>query len=145
MIPPFDDDGNLPPGLFEASWEEFVERFGRNSHRRRLLQGLRAALHSLRAAGCKRAYLDGSFVTAEEFPKDFDGCWDEDGVDPFLLDPVLLRFGNKRAAQKAKYLGEFFPAQAQASWSGKTFLQFFQGNKDTGAPKGIIVLDLRRL
>jgi hypothetical protein len=145
MIPPFDDNGNLPPGAHEASWQEFSQRFGVNSHRRRLLQGLRMGLLSLQAAGCKLVYIDGSFVTAEEFPSDYDGCWEEDGVDPFLLDPILLRFDNKRAAQKAKYLGEFFPAQTQEKGSGKTFLQFFQNDKWTGDGKGIIVLDLRRL
>jgi hypothetical protein len=29
--------------------------------------------------------------------------------------------------------------------SGETFLEFFQIDKETGNPKGIIVLDLRRL
>ena len=47
-------------------------------------------------------YLDGSFVTAKEFPSDFDGCWDPDGVDGAKLDPVLLVYDNLRAAQKAK-------------------------------------------
>lgn len=145
VIPPFDDNGNLPPGAHEASWQEFCERFGFNSHRRVLLHGLREALQSLRAAGCKWVYIDGSFVTAEVFPNDFDGCWEEDGVDPLLLDPILLLFDNKRAAQKAKYLGEFFPAQCQERGSGKTFLQFFQKDKSTGDAKGIIVLNVRRL
>jgi hypothetical protein len=41
--------------------------------------------------------------------------------------------------------GELFPAQFRAGGSGETFLEFFQTDKETGNPKGIIVLDLRRL
>ncbi|MGH7966729.1 MAG: DUF6932 family protein, partial [Candidatus Binatia bacterium] len=29
MIPPFDDAGDLPPGMHTASWEEFRARFCR--------------------------------------------------------------------------------------------------------------------
>jgi hypothetical protein len=29
--------------------------------------------------------------------------------------------------------------------TGKTFLEFFQTDKETGAPKGIVALDLRRV
>ena len=43
-------------------------------------------------AGCRRAYVDGSFVTAKEVPGDFDGCWEAEDVDPDALDPVLLDF-----------------------------------------------------
>ena len=77
-------------------------------------------------------------------PNDFDACWDIEGVDPDLLDPVLLTFDDSRAAQKAKYLGELFPAQLSEGGSGGSFLEFFQIDKETGNPKGIITLDLRR-
>jgi hypothetical protein len=90
-------------------------------------------------------YVNGSFVTSKDFPGDFDGCWDITGVDPSGLDPVFLDFDNHRAAQKARFLGEFFPAQLPAGISGRTFLEFFQINRDTGAPKGIVAIDLRRL
>jgi len=109
------------------------------------MEGLKRALDTLRAAHCQTAYIDGSFVTSKMFPGDFDGCWSVAGVDPQLLDPVLLDFSNARAAQKAKYYGEFFPAELPEGISGRVFLEFFQADKDTGEPKGIIALDLRRL
>jgi hypothetical protein len=143
VIPPFQSNGNLPPGLHTATWEEVADRFGSTLERQRLLLGLRAALDALRAAGCRRVYLDGSFVTAKRAPGDFDACWDVTEVDPALLDPVLLIFDQGRAAQKAKYGGELFPAQLPNGISGLTFLEFFQIDKRTGRPKGIIVLDLR--
>lgn len=71
-----------------------------------------------------------------------DGCWETAGVDPSKLDPTLLTFDNKRAAQKAKYGGEFFPASAIANRAGDTYLSFFQNDKATGNPKGIVGVDL---
>src|ERR687887_116572 len=102
MIPPFDAAGNLPPGVHEATWDEFVGRFGTTPRRLALLAGLKAALDVLRAAGCRRAYVDGSFVTARPDPGDFDACWDTVGVDLALVDPVLKIFANRREAQKRK-------------------------------------------
>ena len=144
MIPVFDANGNLPPGIHIATWDELVVRFGVTAHRQMLMAGLRAALRSLKDAGCLRAYIDGSFVTAKEQPGDFDGCWDVNGVDPDELDPVLLEFANRRAAQKAKYRGELFLANAAADPAGPRFIDFVQFDKD-GHPKGIIALDLKDL
>lgn len=144
VIPNYDELGRLPPGVHIASWEEVVARFGGSAWRTRLLAGLRAALASLKNAGCAIAYIDGSFVTAKHEPGDFDACWDEVGVDPDAVDPVLLDFSRKRAAQKAKYSGELFPASSFADLAGNSFLQFFQTDKATGDQKGIIAIDLTR-
>jgi len=137
--------GNLPKGIHESTWDEIEARFGTNDRRRELLEGLRRAVISLRDAGCLRVYIDGSFVTAKERPGDFDGCWEVAGVDPDLLDPVLLTFVDARAEQKARFGGELFPAEASADPHGTRFLDYFQQDKLTGEPKGIVSLDLKEL
>ena len=142
MIPSVDERGNLPPGIHPATWDEIVERYATNERRRQLLEGLRVAIESLRAAGCARIYLDGSFVTEKDAPGDFDACWEVSGVEPALLDPVLLDFTDRRAAQKARYGGELFPAQLAAEPGGTAFLDYFQRDRQTGEPKGIVALDL---
>lgn len=144
VIPPFDTRGVLPPGVHLANWDEVAARYGATMWRRQLLAGLREALSCLSAAGCTRAYLDGSFVTAKAVPGDFDACWDEAGVDPDLLDPVFFDFANRRARQKAKYGGELFPASQTADRNGASFVGFFQRDKETGDPKGIVAIDLTR-
>jgi hypothetical protein len=121
LIPEFDSKGLLPKGVHRANWQETVNRFD-----------------LLRDAGCRRVYLDGSFVTDREFPNDIDVCWDIDGVNPMSLNSVFFEFENERAAQKARFGAEFFPAQAPQRL--KTFLDFFQIDKQTGEPKGIIEL-----
>jgi hypothetical protein len=146
VIPPFDPaSGNLPPGVHEATWGEILVRYGYTPHRLALLAGLKAALDALREAGCTRVYIDGSFVTTKLDPADFDGCWEAAGVDPNRLDPVLLDFTERRAAQKAKYGGELFPAHAPADPVGTRFVSFFQRDRATAEPKGIISIDLESL
>jgi hypothetical protein len=144
VVPNFQPDGNLPPGIHWAEWAELEVRFGQTPHRRHLLNGCRRGLEQLRCAGCMAAYLDGSFVTTKDQPGDFDACWDVVDVDPDKIDPVFLDFDDGRAAQKARFGGEFFPAQLPEGDSGKTFLEFFQIDKNTGDPKGIVGLDLGR-
>ena len=140
-IPPLDPiTGNLPPGVHDATWDELLAAFASNAHRARPADGLRRALEDLRAAGCTRVYIDGSFITAKESPGDFDGCWELAGVDPDLLHPVLLDFTNGRAAQKARYAGELFVADSPADPAGTTFIEFFQTDRD-GHPKGVLALD----
>lgn len=141
MIPDFNKGGSLPPGIHSATWQEVELKFGWNEHRKALLGGLRMALLNLQQAGCKRVYLNGSFVTTKDQPGDFDACWEPGGVDLDKLDPVLLDFSNRRAAQKAKYGGEFFPTTADAKGDGTPFLDFFQSDRN-GSRKGIVAIDL---
>jgi hypothetical protein len=139
VIPPLDPvTGRLPPGEHEGSWEEVVERFGWNEHRRRLLDGLADGMGALARAGCERAWLNGSFVTSKDEPADFDVCWDPTAVDLDRLDPVFLDVSSGRAVQKRRFGGEFLPNVIEAE-SGLAFADFFQNDRETGK-KGIVVL-----
>lgn len=145
MIPPFDPaTGNLPAGMHAATWDEVVARYGYSPHRLTLLAGLKAAFDALRTAGCRRAYIDGSFVSAKEAPGDFDACWEEgvDLVHLMALAPTLFDFAEDRRAQKATYHGELFPTEAVADLAGRSFVEYFQLDGQTGEPKGIVVLEL---
>ncbi len=138
MLPPFDECGNLPPGIHWVTWEEFSAQYGTNTHRMRLLAGLRDALKSLQAAGCRAVYIDGSFVTSKELPADFDACWEEEGMDEARLDPVLLLHDPKRQAQKARYGGELIGFRR----TNTSILKFYQRDRNMNT-KGIVGLRLR--
>jgi len=141
VLPPFDPtSGRLPDGEYEVDWQELVERFGWNERRRQLLDGLEEAIELLGAAGCRRLWLNGSFVTAKEEPADFDACWDPEGVDLDALDPIFLDFRDGRAAQKRRFGGELLPNVTEAA-SGLSFSEFFRNERDTGR-KGIVVLTI---
>jgi len=100
---------------------------------------MKSALCSLKKAGCKTVYLDGSFVTDKNNPKDYDGCWDPTGVNFDSLDPVLKDFSRSRTAQKIKFFGEMF-FSISPSPKG-TILDFFQHDKDDNV-KGIVAINL---
>ncbi|MBC6477918.1 MAG: hypothetical protein GDA56_09135 [Hormoscilla sp. GM7CHS1pb] len=144
MIPPFDENGNLPPGIHWAEWSEFQERFCTNSRRKRLMDGLQEVMEQLQAAGCRTIYINGSFVTVAANPGDFDACWDREDVDIDFLRknaPTLLKIDD-RAAQKARYRGEIFPSDQPVDENIMS-IDFFQRDREQN-PKGIIAIDLRR-
>ncbi len=145
MITEFDEYGNLPPGIHHATWSEIVTRYATSVRRRELLDGLLDALRSLKAAGCGVAYLDGSFVTAKEHPGDFDVCWEPARVVLDRLDPELQDFSDRCAAQKARYGGEFYPADWAAEPGGMCFRDYFQRDAINRRPKGIIAINLTGL
>ncbi|NOY73687.1 MAG: hypothetical protein GXP14_15200 [Gammaproteobacteria bacterium] len=132
----------LPPGVHPAWLAEVRECFAINPHRRDLFNGLMRAAKTLAEANVQYMYLDGSFVTGKPIPGDYDACWDHRGVIHNLLDPVFLDFDNKRANQKAKYKGEFFPFHIDAG-TGQAFIDFFQTETFTGQKKGILLIDLK--
>ncbi len=143
MIPSFVITPNaqwpiLPAGVFDASIEEIEIRFATTDKRRSLFVGLNNALNNFFLAGCQQIFLDGSFVTAKPEPSDYDALWDPRFVNPTLLDPVFLDLAKGTGSQKTKYLGEFFPVTAFEGASRRSFFEFFQIEKHSGSPKGII-------
>ena len=123
-----------------ASWDEVVERFGWTERRRRLLDGLAEAIELLAEAGCRRVWLNGSFVTAKDEPGDFDACWDTDDVDLDALEPVLLDLSNHRAAQKALLRRGAFP-ERHRNPVGPVIRRVLPDERDTSR-KGIVVIHL---
>ncbi len=142
-IPAFDSEtGLLPPGEHWATWDEIRERLGWNIVRRRLLDGLAEGLAILSECGCSRVWLNGSFATAKEEPRDFDCVFDLTDVHRQrleLLGPELLDFSDRRSAQKRRFGGEFLPNVTEAA-TGQEFTSFFQTDRD-GIVKGIVVID----
>ena len=118
-----------------------------NSHRLHLLAGFLEAAQMLNLAGSQWILINGSFVSKKEFPQDIDACYDDEFLDYDVLEklePVFLDFTHARAAQKARFGCEFFPARAVADKTGKTFQDFFQRDRHD-QPKGIIKLELSTL
>jgi hypothetical protein len=142
MIPAPNAIGELPPGMHLATLAEVEAVFATTPRRRRLFEGLRRALQNLHAAGVRRVFIDGSFVTTKADPNDIDGCWEWTAeVHLDLLDPVLLDFAQARQAMRDKYGVDFFLATWVEAGLGLTFLDFFQRNRED-TPKGIVQLDL---
>ena len=132
-IPPFNELGYLPPGIYEITWAELMKRFATNYQRLRLATGLAAALRKLAVAGCRRVLIGGSFVTNKENPNDFDGWYESFGLDLDILDPLFLE---NIESQMEVFGGTLFDPP---SYEG-----FFQTDRE-GRPKGAIVLDPKEM
>lgn len=132
----------LPPGIHAATLTEIEKAFAYNPWRRTLFSGLTEGAVNLAGAGCKKILLDGSYVSAKTLPGDYDACWEPQGVDFGKLDPVFSDFKNKRANQKAKFKGEFFPSSMIATDVGRAFVEFFQVDRFTGKRKGILSISI---
>jgi len=73
MLPDFDDNGNLPPGIHWATIEEVERRFGNGSEEREVeAKELRSFVEWARGAGVRRLLINGSFVTSARSPNDVD-------------------------------------------------------------------------
>lgn len=73
MIPPFDDNGYLPPGIHLASLDEIRDRFGNESELRRVqMESLEWLVALARRAGVVRVVINGSFTTDAFEPNDVD-------------------------------------------------------------------------
>ena len=73
-FPEFTADGGLPTGIYRGTADEIVERFCRNSERRQYLEKpLRLLVQIAIDAEAIALYLNGSFVTDKQSPRDIDG------------------------------------------------------------------------
>jgi len=73
MIPPFNDDGVLPPGIHPSRLLEIDVIFGRGSEvRRAQMESVRWMVDLAGQAGASRIILNGSFVTDIMEPNDVD-------------------------------------------------------------------------
>jgi hypothetical protein len=132
-MPPFNELGYLPPGVYEIWWQELMERFATNPQRRRIVTGLAAALRKLAISGCTRVIIGGSFISAKEEPNDFDAYYDNFGLDFDLLDPLFVEDSD---SQQDVFCGELFPTVG--------YDRFLQTDKE-GNPRGVVALDPREL
>lgn len=143
MIPDFEINGNLPPGIHYCFWDEFKERFGYTDKRIQMISGMETIIVELQAAGCRTFYINGSFVTDKLAPNDFDCCWDRDDVNiEYLREkaPLIIKYYDS-AAQKAKYGGEIYPSDQPVDDSLES-IELFQRDRRK-RKKGIIAIDLR--
>lgn len=73
MIPPFDENGYLPPGIHRATIDEVESQFGSRSELRKVqMESLRWLMDLVRRSGVSRLIVNGSFTTEVYEPNDVD-------------------------------------------------------------------------
>lgn len=116
MIPPFDTDGDLPPGRHTATWREFQARFcvfTRSDRRLQLCRSIAQLIDEAQSAHIvERVIFGGSFVSARPEPNDFDGIVVlRAGTQYDTLQPFQRWFADTREASR-RYRGDIFVARA---------------------------------
>ena len=141
-IPPFDDNGNLPPGIYQVQLHDIEERFTWTDKRQKLFQGLIQAAKNLESAGVLLLYIDGSFITNKDEPNDIDGCWVwNPGIDKDLLDDVFKDRKPPRQKMIERYGVDFLIHGYDLGSDGQPIEGWFQTDDD-GNEKGMLLLKL---
>lgn len=141
MIPEFDENGHLPPGIHEATFDEIIKRFSlpKSRTRRSRTKSLQAFYSFIRPYA-KEIYIDGSYTTRKSAPNDVD-------IVVFLRDGFSLT--NKFRQRLLKFLSKkthlqiiiSVPGDKDSEDRAKWHVAYFQQNdRDFNPPvnKGII-------
>ncbi|MCC7527393.1 MAG: hypothetical protein IT342_02655 [Candidatus Melainabacteria bacterium] len=117
-LPAFTQDGTLPAGFFHVTVSEFVEALAFNKHRQAQVKLLFEALTMLKAAGCTKVTIGGSFASSKPKPGDIDLVWHTEGMDEGKLDPI---FSDATGLQRQRRLG-IDSFSSQENWKLKLCL-----------------------
>jgi hypothetical protein len=129
VIPDFDEQGYLPPGIHGANPDEIAERFGRESELRQVeMDSLRWLVGLARRAGVLRIVINGSFVADVYEPND---------VDCALL--IGADYPTDAAADTELQQGlPFIQAEFLTAAAFDYYVQTIFGTDRRGVPKGVI-------
>ena len=105
MIPELDDNGLLPPGVWECSLEEISDRFAFNEHRKTLWEGFKHFLNAVRwpHALSTPIWIDGSYCRSKATPSDIDVVLDLSETHSHEAEQVALQIRFRHAEIKARY------------------------------------------
>jgi hypothetical protein len=71
-LPPFNNDGILPPGIWTCDGREFIDRFCQSDYRKPFAKAVEDVFDFATAKGALRVIVGGSFVTNAGTPADLD-------------------------------------------------------------------------
>jgi hypothetical protein len=148
MIPPFNQDGWLPEGIYDCTMDEAAERFGAFQTSDRRPQLWAKLTESVREVGIwdfiEGVLVDGSFVTAAAEPNDIDlvlvvSANHDFGED---LQPEAYNVLSKRRVNR-RFGFDLLVARA-GSEEYRRYVGFFQQVRlEPGRRKGILRIWLR--
>ncbi len=134
--------GFLPAGIHEMTWSEFAARYGTNDERRKQLAAMETILQTLKRHSGDKVYVGGSFVTAKQFPADFDMTWRVSGArlgELAKTAPILV----DRTLQKEMFGGELMATYPNSPGDGVLGQLMF--NRRVGYAVGVVEINLDTL
>jgi hypothetical protein len=140
-LPEFSESGNLPAGEYECTWKELEASFGTSFKRKSLLQELHYVVNNLTSFGVETLYIDGSFVTSKDRPRDVEVVYmvpkGADNSQWGLFSPV-----QHDLLKRMRHIDLWpYPSPQRIRFRDMTILEFFSQDRD-GSAKGIVLLNL---
>lgn len=140
-LPEFREDGWLPEGHYDASWEEVADRFGGSagSQREQVLHGLLGWRDEARGKGISgMLVLNGSFISAEGNPSDFDALLVFDEHTRELLENDLEAEGLLNYSHCKNRGFDLLILSANVVSNDPGMIRVWDRDKRTGEPKGVL-------
>lgn len=139
-LPPFDENGDLPPGVHRATLSEVTDRFDLGELQRRAVAGRLTRIYELVASTGQlaRFVVFGSFVTAKAEPNDVDiVLLMEDAFDlSSVSGETAIVF--RHAEADAHFGASVFWARRSGAIGGEeAMIEYWQVRRD-GGRRGII-------
>lgn len=133
MIPEFQDNGDLPVGVYSASLADVINRFGQGSAQRQAVAQRLERIHQLvsETGHVARMIVFGSFVTAKEQPEDVDlVIIMEDTFDPDQLSGEHKLLFDHAAAQAHFGASVFWVRRLAIFGDPQAFVEDWQFKRD---------------
>lgn len=143
VLPEFREDGWLPEGHHDASWQEVIDKFGGSpgNRRARVLRGLLDWRDRLREKGVTGwLILNGSFISGRNNPSDFDSIlvFDDHALELMENDVEAKGLLDYSSCKSRGFDLLAFSATLVREHPEWVHLDAFDRDKETGKPKGVL-------
>jgi len=138
--PDFDDNGDLPPGIHQATLDEVIEHFGKATLQRRVMARRLKHIYTLVAkmGQVARFIIFGSFVTAKPDPGDVDiFLLMKNTFDASQLSGETALLFNHIVTQNYEGASIFWIRRLAALEGEEATVEYWQLKRD-GAKRGIV-------
>ena len=138
--PEFNDNGDLPPGIHQATLAEVIEHFGKGTPQRRIMARRLEHIHALvvQTGHLARFIIFGSFVTAKLDPADVDiFLLMEDDFDASQLSGETALVFDHVVAQNYEGASIFWIRRLAALGEEEATVEYWQIKRD-GTKRGIV-------
>jgi hypothetical protein len=139
-FPEFNENGDLPVGIYKATLQEVIEHFGQGSLQRQLIAGRLNRIYyaATQTEQVLRFIIYGSFITDKENPNDIDiFMLMEDGFDPENFSGKVRLVFKHLTTQEYEGASVFWGTKTGIIGDTDDFIAGWQTKRD-GTLRGIV-------
>jgi hypothetical protein len=139
-LPAFNEEGDLPPGVYEASLTQVMQRFGTDSSQRRIVASRLERIYALAMSTGQvaRFIVYGSFITAKAEPNDVDiVLLMEDTFDVGAMTGEAALVFHHMEAHNLLGASVFWTTRAGALGGEQAMIEYWQVRRE-GGQRGIV-------